>query len=279
MQKIDHHKISMNNKSLNKIADKLAEEILTKGKPRRIKVRTLLSYFNYEKRTEENSTKITELLADRNIVLNPGIMKFGDTWQLRSDDKVYLSERKVEANQDELSVKSPVIRNKPPDTWFDEVLTKQFRTEKEVETKFIIPLLQRLGFTDDDRYDGMIVHAAHGSKQTILEVDFALFNAGHEKLEGQPLLVAEAKKEDRLYKQVELDKAQKQVKSYAVWLSCHFGLVTDGKTIQVIDLFPSINGMKLLFECTRKELKSRFHELYQLISKEVLTQYYEQIIR
>ena len=269
----------MRNDSPSEISDRLAKEVLTNGKPKRIKVRTLLGHFNYEKRTEDNSTKITELLADRNILLNPSIMKFGDTWQLKLDDRVYLLERKEEVRKEEVQTKASEIYDYKSDKWFDEVLTKQFRTEKEVENKFIIPLLKRLGFTDDDRYDGMIVNAAHGSKQTILEVDFALFNTDNENLDGQPLLVAEAKKEDRLYKQVELDKAQKQVKSYAVWLSCHFGLVTDSKTIQVIDLFPSIKGMKVIFDCKRDELKDRFYELYKLISKEDLTNYYEQLLR
>lgn len=92
-------------------------------------------------------------------------------------------------------------------------------------------------------------------------------------------MIAEAKKEDRLYKQVELDKAQRQVKSYAIWLSCHFGLVTDSKVIQVIDLFPSINGMNVIFECTRAELKENFVLMYNLINKKHLSLYYENLIK
>ncbi len=263
----------------DEIANKLANEISLLGKPKRIKVRTLLGLFNYEKRTEDNSSMITELLAERNILLNPSIMKFGDSWQLKLDDRVYLLERTEEYREIKHDERDLGIYNYKSDIWFDEILEKVFRTEKEVENKFIIPLLEKLGFKEDDRYDGMIVHAAHGSRETKLEVDFALFNSENENLEGQPLLVAEAKKEERLLKQVELDKAQKQVKSYAVWLSCHFGLVTDSKIIQVIDLFPSIKGMKVIFECKRDELKERFYELYQLISKTSLTKYYEQIMQ
>jgi hypothetical protein len=55
--------------------------------------------------------------------------------------------------------------------------------------------------------------------------------------------------------------------------------VTDSKTIQVIDLFPSIKGMKVIFECKREDLKENFHELYRLISKKSLTDYYERIIK
>lgn len=266
----------MKENSQEEIADKLAIEVISNTKPKRVKVRTLLGYFDYEKRTDDNSTKITELLAERNILLNPSIMKFGDTWQLKLDDQVYLSERKEENREQKVEKEDIAIYDYISDRWFEDVMTKQFRTEKEVENKFIIPLLNRLGFSDDDRYDGMIVNAAHGSKPTILQVDFVLFNSENVILEGQPLLVAEAKKEDRLLKQVELDKAQKQVKSYAIWLSCHFGLVTDSKTIQVIDLFPSIGGMKVIFDCKREDLKNRFLELYKLISKASLTNYYEQ---
>lgn len=269
----------MSKNSPEQIADKIAEEVIANGKSKRIKVRTLLSHFDYEKRTEDNASKITELLAERNILLNPSIMKLGDSWQLKLDDRVYLLERTKEVNEvktDESKVKIYDYKN---DIWFDEVLNKNFRTEKEVENKFILPLLKRLDYTDDDRYDGMIVNAAHGSKQTILEVDFALFDSSNENLEGQTLLVAEAKKEERLYKQVELDKAQRQVKSYAIWLSCHFGMITDGKIIQIIDLFPSINGMKVIFECTRENLKDNFLDLYTLISKKSLTDYYERLIK
>ena len=269
----------MSKNSLEQIADKIAEEVIANGKSKRIKVRTLLGHFNYEKRTEDNATKITELLAERNILLNPSIMKLGDSWQLKLDDRVYLLERTKEVKEVEIKDSEVCIYDYEHDIWFDEVLTKNFRTEKEVENKFILPLLKRLDYTDDDRYDGMIVNAAHGSKQTILEVDFALFDSNNENLEGQTLLVAEAKKEDRLYKQVELDKAQRQVKSYAIWLSCHFGLVTDSKTIQIIDLFPSINGMKVIFECRREDLKDHFLELYKLIGKKSLTDYYEKLIK
>lgn len=265
--------------SLNDLASKLADEVLVNGKSKRIKVRTLLGHFNFEKRTEENATKITELLAKRNILLNPSIMKFGDTWQLKLDDRVYLSEKTEEVQINEVETETIEIYDYQSDKWFDEVQKKQFRTEKEVENKFILPLLNRLGYNEDDRYDGMIVSAAHGSKSTKLEVDFALFNSENENLEGQPLLVVEAKKEDRLYKQVELEKAQKQVKSYAIWLSCHFGLVTDSKDIQVIDLFPSIKGMKVIFNCKRENLKENFHQLYKLISKHSLTKYYEKLVR
>ena len=265
----------MTRNSAENIADSLASEVLINGKSKRIKVRTLLGHFGFEKRNENNATKITELLFERKILLNPSIMKFGDSWQLKLDDSVYLLDRTNEFREEPNKTANIEIYDYNSDNWFDEVLTKQFRTEKEVENKFIIPLLQRLGYSEEDRYDGMRVPASHGSKPTNYEVDFALFNSKNEKLEGQPLLVVEAKKEYRLQKQVELDHAKNQVKSYALWCSCHFGLVTDSQTIQVIDVFSSIRRMEVIFECQRESLKENFHELYKLICKASLTIYYE----
>lgn len=259
------------------IAEKLAREVLENQKPKRIKVRTLLGHFGYEKRTEENSTRITQLLSDRNTLLNPSIMKLGETWQLKLDDRVYLSENKEEDRISETANEKIEIYDYKSDIWFDEILNKHFRTEKEVENKFILPLLSRLDYKDDDRFDGMTINVANGSRSTVLEVDFALSNNENENLEGQVLLVVEAKKEDRLYKKVELEKAQKQVKSYAIWLSCRFGLVTDSKTLQIIDLFPRINELKVIFECKREELKENFEKIYKLISKKSLTEYYERL--
>jgi len=258
----------------NEIADKLVLEVKSKTTSKSMKVKTLLGLFNYEKRTEEITTIITELLAERDVVINPSIMKLGDNWQMSWEDRICLSVK------EEILVSSEpfeniISTNWNNDGWFDLIKNKDYRTEKEVETKFIIPLLFRLGYSEDDRYDGMNIEACHGSKPTRLEIDFALFNKDEDILCNQVLLIAEAKKEERLQKEVELDKAQKQAKSYAFWLSCSFGLVTDSRKIQVLDLFGSIDKLKKpLFECTRDDLKERFAELYNLISKETLTKHY-----
>lgn len=263
--------------SEEEIADKIANEVIANQKSKVIKVRTLLGHFDYVKRTEENSTRITQLLSDRNILLNPSIMKLGESWQLKLDDRVYLSENKDIENIEVTIDEKIDIYDYKSDVWFDQIIEKHFRTEKEVENKFILPLLSRLSYNDDDRFDGMTINVANGSRSTTLGVDFALSNFEEEELEGQILLVVEAKKEDKLYKQVELDKAQKQVKSYAIWLSCRFGLVTDSKTIQIVDLFPRLNEMKVVFECKREDLKENFEKIYKLISKNALTKYYKEL--
>ncbi|MFQ9317268.1 hypothetical protein [Dysgonomonas mossii] len=164
------------------------------------------------------------------------------------------------------------------DNWFDSIQDKKYRTEKEVETKFILPLLARLGYTEDDRYDAMPTFIPHGSKKISMEIDFAMFAADSEELKDISILLVEAKKEERLTKQTELMNAQLQLKSYAIGTGCKFGLITDSKTVQVLDLMPNMGAYKVIFECQRAELKSSFIELYNHISRERLKDYYLELI-
>lgn len=259
------------------IFEEIASDIISSNISKKMKLKTLLKKFGYERRTEENAKRITEGLAIRKIFINPSIMKLGEHWTLKSDDRIKLF-HKIE--DDLIENKIDISNNKDwnDDGWFDDILNKEFRTEREVETKFIIPLLCKLGYSENDRYDGMSIKAFHGSKSSNLEVDFALFDYNNEDLQNQVLLVVEAKKEERLIKNVEIEKAQKQVKSYAIWLSCHFGIVTDSRKIQILNLFPSINGIEILFECNIDELKPKFNELFRLVGKKNLVNYYSSFI-
>lgn len=261
---------------MRKIAKEIASEIIENGKPKRIKVRTLIKKFGFLQRSEESSRKITQILTEFEVYLNPSIMKIGENWKLSLDDRVTLSHGiKKEKTISKVKVNSKFNDDK----WFGQLENKNFRTEREVETKFIIPLLYKLGYSENDRYDGMTFKAYNGSRPTTLETDSSLFDSENELLANQVLLVVEAKSEDRLVKEVELAKAQKQTKSYAIWLSCHFGLVTDGRKIQVLNLLPNIGGINVLLDYKIVELKERFSELYNLIGKNILVKYYEDIAR
>lgn len=164
------------------------------------------------------------------------------------------------------------------DNWFDSVQEKEYRTEKEVETKFILPLLSRLGYTEDDRYDAMPTSIPHGSRKLSMEIDFAMFAVDVEEIQDYPILLVEAKREHRLSRQIELEQAQLQLKSYAVGTGSRFGLITDSRIIQVLDLMPNIGSYKVLFECQRSELKERFMHIYNLVGKPRLVDYYTELL-
>jgi len=263
---------------MEEIVKSICKEVQEKTTPKRMKIKSLLRLFSYKKRSEYNTTLITELLNDNGLQINPSLMKLGDIWEQSMEDWVYISEKKNKKVETTSKEEINLPENWNNDGWFDNLSQKSFRTEKEVETKFILPLLSKLGYGEDDRYDAMPVSAAHGSRKTTLEIDFAMFDEETEELKNQVLLVVEAKKEHRLIKKAELEKAQRQTKSYSIWLGCHYGLVTDSRTIQVLDLMPTIGGIDVLFECERENLKDNFSELYRIISKRNLKKYYLEII-
>ncbi len=242
---------------------------------KRLKLRTLLAKFGYQKRSDSNTGKITEALGAVGISINPPIIRFGEEWEISVEDWIYLSDPSHIQPQRSGSKKVTDPFQNRPDPWFDKISGMSLRTEKEVEIKFIVPLLFRLGYDDDDRYDGMPVPAAHGSRNTTLVIDFALFNSQSESLRHQPLLTVEAKKEDRLKKREELLKAHNQAKSYCLWTQCDYYLISDSKSIQAFHIERgNLNDLSPIFSCERHELKEQFSALYSLISKESLTNYY-----
>jgi hypothetical protein len=250
---------------------------------KKLRIRTLLKKFGYRKRSDSNTAKITAALEEVGLSISPSIMRFGDEWglsTLSTEDWVYLSStevpNKVDKPDDSVNVAPPQAWN--ADAWFDRIVLSHLRTEKEVEIKFIVPLLSKLRYSEDDRYDGMPVPAAYGSRATTLIIDFALFNAELESLRNQPLLTVEAKHEHRLVKAKEVTAAHNPAKSYSLWTQCDFFMVTDSRLLQMFDL--TSRGLQgavpdtPAFSCERKELKERFEELYSLASKEVLTRHY-----
>ena len=241
----------------------------TKGS-KRLRLKTLLAKFGHIKRSDNNTSEITRLLSSEGLCINPPIVRFGETWGISTDTWIYLSsETPVE------TISSPALPTWNADGWFDKITQMDLRTEKEVEIKFIVPLLHRLGYTDDDRYDGMPVPAANGSRETTLVIDFALFNVSNLDLLNQPLLTVEAKREGRLSKQRELLNAHNQAKSYCLWTQCDFFMVTDSRTIQVFHIARGKLGeLSPVFSSERSELLHKFSELYSVASKEALTKYY-----
>lgn len=244
------------------------------GGSRRMKLRTLLDRFGYVKRSDSNTAAITTAFSHLGVSLNPPIVRFGEDWEITMEDWIYISDASKESTPPILTqgVPDQPWRNDP---WFDRIAKYELRTEKEVEIKFVVPLLARLGYGDDDRFDGMPVPAAHGSKGTTLVIDFALFDSSVEGLRHQPLLTVEAKKENRLKKREEILNAHNQAKSYCLWTQCDFFLITDSKTIQVFHIARgNLADLKPLFVCERHELKDKFGGLHAIASRPVLSAYY-----
>jgi hypothetical protein len=52
-------------------------------------------------------------------------------------------------------------------------------------------------------------------------------------------------------------------------------MVTDSQVVSVFRVGRGkFDNIEPIFDCARQELKQRFHDLYSLVSKEVLTEHY-----
>jgi hypothetical protein len=183
---------------------------------KRLKLRTLLAKFGYEKRSDSNTAEITIVLSDAGLTVNPPLVRYGETWEISTEDWIYLSISK-EPHADVMPKQPLPPRDWNEDGWFEKSSSLLLRTEKEVEIKFVVPLISRLGYSDDDRYDGMPVPAAHGARDSTLIIDHAAFNSKLDSLKGQPLLTVEVKRDSYLSKARQLQQARDQAKSYCYW--------------------------------------------------------------
>jgi hypothetical protein len=131
------------------------------------------------------------------------------------------------------------------------------------------------GLGDSDRFDGMPVRAAIGSRDTTLVIDHAVFNSELDALSAQPLMTIEAKSDSYLSRSKQLHQAHHQAKSYCFWTQSDFFMVTDGRAIHVFRVGRGkFDNIDPLFQSTCQDLKRRFLDLYSLVSKESLSRHY-----
>jgi len=214
---------------------------------RRMLLRSLLTKFGFKVRTQERMQRLAIAFSDAGIIAKPALAE--------CDREGWIS----------LSIKP---QGKPlhpdigfQDPWFDEVAKKEFATEKEVEIRFIVPLLERLGFDEDDRADGFPIEIVVGTKRTMAEADFVLFDGRNRSMDNA-LLVIEAKRTTKRVKDF-----ISQARSYAMFLGTPFYLVTNGDDIQVFRYQSPLEADRLIFTGNRISLRNSFAELFRIIGK------------
>ena len=244
-----------------------AIETSSKGQ-KKLYVKSLFSAFGYTQRTQDRSVEITEQLLKWDILIYPPIVKSDDQeWATDRDDWVVLSI----VNPEPENIQTERMRFMPPagwndDNWFTRLPEKVYHTEREVENKFIIPLLSKLGYSEDDRADGWQFRGYQGSKKIRMEADFVLFDG--ERTNDNSLMVVEAKHTDR-----KLSECIGQVKSYAMWLGTNFYMLTNGNEIEVYWMKSVHQADVKLFSTTRNKLIDDFPKLYGMVSKPATVDY------
>lgn len=226
-------------------AKEIAKEIKhTTSHSKWMKRRTLLKRFGYRNMTKTVAANITESLEDANVVLEINLK------DCAPNDFITLSLKPTEV----------------PDKLL-EIISKKLDTEKSVEIRFVVPLLELLGYDEEDRDDGPTVEMSMGSKKLKKEADFILYNGSGERNVNKALLVVEAKNPNSSASV--LKNAINQAKSYAMWTGTPYYMVTNGNIIRIFRYKTGAQDEEML-QIYRKELVSMFDDLYELIGKEAI---------
>lgn len=154
-----------------------------------------------------------------------------------------------------------------PDPWLTSIADKQFSSEKEIEIRFVIPLLDRLGYSEDDRADGYPVDQVVGVRKSRTEADFVLFD-GRNRSKDSALLVVEAKNVGK-----NLVDHIAQARSYAMFLGTPYFLVTNADEIRVFLYRSPIESDIEVYRVLRRDLQTTFPALFNLISKPAVIKY------
>lgn len=151
-------------------------------------------------------------------------------------------------------------------TLLDTISEMTFTNEAEVENRLIIPLLDLLGYTNNDIRPKYPVVFREGRQGRNPEADFVVF-AGPEHSRNTSLLVVEAKHPNE-----SISDAKGQGESYAANLRAPFLLVTNGRNLELWQLQASFDS-DCVFSSPVKDLPGRFEELHRLVWKEAATEH------
>ncbi len=160
----------------------------------------------------------------------------------------------------------------------DEIKKADFHSEREVETKFIIPLLDAIGYQGNEIFQELFVQnveaveKASGKKVQHRKPDFIIFDSGRNDLEHS-LLVIEAKSPGALSLQDDYD-AMTQAWAYAKALAVPRFCTANGDEFVVyqLDIFSDDPAdSKVLYAFRREDIdKSTIQVLKSLIGKRAI---------
>lgn len=150
----------------------------------------------------------------------------------------------------------------PNSEWFDDLLARDFETEREVETFFVVPLLEKLGYDYEDIVIGYPFKIPVGKKILNVEADLVIFN-GPGRDWNDILMVIEAKNSNKDINTHHISQAR----AYAKQLLPAYYIVTNGIKISVF----AFNGMKThdsqVMDFDRSMLKDVWKHFYRCACK------------
>jgi len=249
------------------IANSIREAVEESSKKsKRVLLKTLLKMFGHKTRQRHWIEAMDKSLTDAGVLFSPPLLEVErDGWVILSVTDPHLPVGNFTPSE-QVSTDG-TKQDMPSDSWLDTITGKVFNSEKEVEIRFVLPLLERLGYTEEDRADGYPVEQIVGVKKTKTEADFVLFN-GLNRSKDSALLVVEAKNIGK-----KLADHVGQARSYAMFLGTPYFLVTNGDDIRVFLYRSPIESDVEVFKSTRRDIASTFATLFNLVSKQAVIEY------
>lgn len=268
-----------NELSISEVVAEIHQSVLaTPKRQRRLLSKTFWGKFGFKARSKDRIEQVKEALKRQGLVRNLDDAHFGtenkDDWLVLS----YIEPNLPPETQNKESPQTQAINCAPPDSWFQLMESRKFESEREVEYYFIAPLLESLGYEEEDFAIGYPIEMFEGVTKVKKEADFAIFN-GASRDKKDALLIVEAKKADKMPSKSDkmLADAEGQAKGYAVNLSAPYYLVTNAEETH---LFLSRAGLQpdvALAKFPRSELRQKWEMLYQHINKAAVIERKEKI--
>ncbi len=253
------------------VVEEMFQSVLaTPKRQRRLRSKTFWDNFGFKMRTKDRVAQVREALKQRGLIVNFDDEAFGiedkDEWIILTFVE---PPQPAAVIQSELHLADVPI---PDNQWFELLANRAFESEREVEYYFIVPLLEQLGYVEDDFAIGYPVQMYEGVKKVNKEADFVLFN-GLSRTRDGALLVVEAKKIERIV----TEDAVGQARAYAMWLTTPYYMVTNGEDVRVYLFRGAVQPDVLLMNFRRAELPQSWPVLWQTLNKEAVIEYKEKV--
>lgn len=245
------------------VAEIFQSVLATPKRQRRLLSKTFWAKFGFKSRTKERIEQVRETLKQQGLIINLNDGEFGTEGHQDWIVLTYVEPELPSHSQDEGANPSPLPPiPRPSEDWFQRMAERQFESEREVEYYSIMPLLESLGYEEEDVAIGYPVEMYEGSSKVRKEADCVLFNGPHHGKENA-LLVVEAKKADKML----TSDAVGQAKGYAVWLATPYYLVTNGEEIRLFLCGGGLQADVELVRFLRADLPRHWETLYSHIGK------------
>ena len=244
--------------SIDQVVEEIHQSVLaTPKRQRRLLSKTFWDMFGFKVRSRQRIEQVRNALNQRQLLTNIPTALLGtearDSWLIITYDEG------LDAVQVSVSGGAG-LQQMPPDTWFDLIESRTFESEREVEYFFIQPLVEQLGYAEDDYSIGYSLFVYQGVKKTKAEADFVLFDG---KTRDNALAVIEAKRPGKRL----TDDDAGQARSYAIALSVPYYMLTNGDELRLYRFRAGMQQDVLLSTFKRSELRSRWVELSQRLNQ------------